>query len=123
MANSGDRVWLMHPVLRVARFDRLGLGRGPMKVINKCVFVTPSAALMKQVDVAEMKRNLFPVFPLVAGDQGSQREYLKVFETVPPQLLVPMGSTSVPVEVSMALVTAEAPVSYTHLTLPTIYSV
>ena len=57
MAKCGDRVCLMHPVLRVAQFYRIGFDRDPMTLINKFLFVTPTAVLMKQVDIkSEMQR-------------------------------------------------------------------
>ena len=63
MASSGDHVCLMHPVLRVAQFDRIGIGREAMVVVNQFVYVTPTAAAIKEVDVAEMKRDLSPPEP------------------------------------------------------------
>ena len=68
MARSGDDVCLMHPVLRVAQFDHIGIGREAMVVVNKFVYITPTAAAIKEVDVVEMKRYLSPPGPLMVDE-------------------------------------------------------
>ncbi len=71
MATSGHDLCLFR--CRVAQFYRCGLGRDAMLQVNKFVYVTPTAAAIKEVDVAQYPlvpplvppSNLFPVFPLV----------------------------------------------------------
>ena len=71
MASSGDDVCLMHPVLRVAQFDRIGIGREAMVVVNQFVYITPTAAAIKEVDVREMKRDLSPPAGAAHGVSGA----------------------------------------------------
>ena len=82
MTGSGNDVCLMHIDLRVAQFHRLALGRDAMTVINKFVFETPTAALMKQVDIqAEMERldSPFCAVGAVSGLSMSVRRGLNMF--------------------------------------------